>query len=553
MIMHMRRVCSWFVALCACMTHSRLASAELLYVGGAAANDDNPGSAAAPYASLDRAAAQAQPGDTITVRAGTYSAFTIYTDGTASSRVVFQRDPASNSRPIIRGRVTIAASYVTLRGFEVTGSDLMGINVYGGSQLELVDNVIHDNQRGAIYAAPAEGRSSNDILVQGNVAYRNSLDNSARASSGGWAGAIQTGGANRLTIVENEVYENWGEGISLTVTDGSVAARNVVHDNYSVELYMDHATSSAFDSNLVFDSGKTEFFRNLNGSWPATGIQISNEPGYGDVPPSRGNRIVNNIVVGGRTGLFYWRAPEDFSGLQETLIAHNTFYGAKEVLLKVDDGPHSGARFINNLFVAAGADVVWVEGGGLDFRNNVWSGGQLRGPGDLSADCGLARPGGTTAADYRIASISSACVGAGMALSEVTSDFFGGTRAGRTDVGAHQFGSVVPDPDVGGAGGMTGQGGTGGVPSPTGGKSGSTSTGGAGKGPPAPSAAGVSSDGTSALDDEPQGRATAPLGCACRAATPTGWSGWCVAAAWLFAVAARRPRGRRPQQVSPPS
>ncbi len=548
--MHMRRVCSWFVVLGACMTHSRLASAELLYVGGAAANDENPGNAAAPFASLDRAAAQAQPGDTITVRAGTYSAFTIYTDGTAGSRVVFQRDPAENSRPVIRGRVNIAASYVTLRGFEVTGSDLMGINVYGGSQLELVDNVIHDNQRGAIYAAPAEGRPSNDILIQGNVAYRNSLDNSARVIGGGWAGAIQMLGANRLTIIENQVYENWGEGISLTVTDGSVARRNIVHDNYGVEVYMDHATNSVVDSNLLFETGKSEFFRNLNGSWPAGGIQISNEPGYGNVPAARGNRVINNIVIGGRTGFFYWRAPEDSSGLQETLVAHNTFYGAKEVLLKIEDGPHQDARFVNNLFVSVGSEVAWVEGGGLDFRNNVWSAGQPRGPGDLIADCGLTQPGGTAAVDYRIGNMSSACVGAGTALADVTSDFFGGSRIGRTDVGAHQFGSVIPDPATAGTGGMSGQSGSGGSPSAAGGKTGSVSSGGAGKGPVTVGSAGISNGGTSSLiADEPLGRTVAPSGCACRAASSNSASGWDLAVTLLsLGVAARRRGGEKTSQ-----
>src|SRR5690349_16611953 len=112
MVMRMQRVCSWLVVFCACAAHPRLAAAELLFVGGPSADDDNPGSAVSPFASLERAAAQAQPGDTVTVRGGTYSGFTIYTAGMANARVLFQRDPAENSRPVIRGRVNIAASYV---------------------------------------------------------------------------------------------------------------------------------------------------------------------------------------------------------------------------------------------------------------------------------------------------------------------------------------------------------------------------------------------------------------------------------------------------------
>lgn len=433
--------------------------------------------------------------------------------------------------------VTIAADFVSFEGFEVTGSDFIGINVYGASNVRIAHNVIHHNTRGAIYAAPAEGRGTSDLEIEGNIVYRNSLDNSGRQSQGGWAGAIQTLDAHRLTVIDNRVYENWGEGISFTVTDGSTARGNVLYDNYSVQLYMDHATNSVFEGNLLYETGNQEFFRELNGAGPANGIQVSNEPGYASGEPARGNRIVNNIVIGGRAAFQYWRAGGDDTGLRDTLIAHNTFYGSREVLLKIDDNSHGNSAFINNLLVSSGSDLAWLNTAGLTFAHNAWHGqGAIAGAGDIKGDCGVTRPGGTQASDYALSSMDSPCVGAGELLSEVNRDFWGGVRTGRADIGAHQFGATPP-PGMPSAG----SGGTGsaGAAAERGGGSSSASSSAEGAGQSgaqhsAPHAAKTpSSDGFE--------RSPEPTGCGLRS-VPSGKFNVALALLALFALTSRRRR-----------
>ncbi len=75
------------------------------------------------------------------------------------------------------------------------------------------------------------------------------------------------------TVVENnEVYGASAEGIGLY--DGSTectVAHNVIHDNFSVNLYLDSISHSTFDGNLIYE---TEAGNDLEG------IEISDEGHY---------------------------------------------------------------------------------------------------------------------------------------------------------------------------------------------------------------------------------------------------------------------------------
>ena len=58
-------------------------------------SDANPGTEAAPWRTLQRAAEAVLPGDVVTARAGSYAGFHLTRDGTASSRVVFSAEPGA--------------------------------------------------------------------------------------------------------------------------------------------------------------------------------------------------------------------------------------------------------------------------------------------------------------------------------------------------------------------------------------------------------------------------------------------------------------------------
>ena len=60
----------------------------------AGAKDDNPGTAEAPFKTINRAASVAQPGDTVTVKAGLYREYVeLVRNGTATAPIVLRADP----------------------------------------------------------------------------------------------------------------------------------------------------------------------------------------------------------------------------------------------------------------------------------------------------------------------------------------------------------------------------------------------------------------------------------------------------------------------------
>src|SRR5262249_60723091 len=88
-------------------------------------NDGAAGSSLAPWQTLQKAANTAGPGDTVLVRAGTYTGFNLSTSGTASQPITFRADPGVTiTQPNNRtpdGINLEGASYITIDGFNVTG------------------------------------------------------------------------------------------------------------------------------------------------------------------------------------------------------------------------------------------------------------------------------------------------------------------------------------------------------------------------------------------------------------------------------------------------
>jgi parallel beta-helix repeat protein len=103
--------------------------------------------------------------------------------------------------------------------------------------------------------------TASNIQIKNNTVYSNCLVNKSRNTDGGWPQAIGSSMASNITISNNHVYENYGEGIGIVLTDGGVASGNKVHDNYSVNLYLDNATDITVERNLIYTTNNTEFYR----------------------------------------------------------------------------------------------------------------------------------------------------------------------------------------------------------------------------------------------------------------------------------------------------
>ena len=375
-------------------------------------SNDNPGTLERPFASINDATNKVQPGDKVYVRGGTYNLnreVWIGNSGTADQRIVFESYPGETA--ILDGSnlsafyiVGIVGQYIDFKGFEVRNSQGFGISVWKGKHIQILDNVVHGSFQGAIRAGSDDDKTATrDIVISGNTVYNNGLVNKARNT--GWPAIVASHGATNVTMTNNYIYENYGEGIDFIVTDIGLASGNVLHDNYAANLYLDNASNIKVEKNFIYTTNNTNHYRDGH---PATGIQAANEP-YGISNPLNNIEISNNIVAGGQWG-FYYGTYGNGGGMKNFTIVNNTFYGATESLIEILDDPgHSKNVISKNIFYKTDDELlsdITAKPTELGFSNNLWypggdSLGAARGLGDIiGADPGLVNPGGLLPSDY---------------------------------------------------------------------------------------------------------------------------------------------------------
>ena len=274
----------------------------------------------------------------------------------------------------------------------------------------------------------------------------------------------------------NHVYNNFGEGL---VADrgsiNSLVENNVLYDNQHANLYLNSTIDTTVRGNFVYCTDDGTFWRKGSGTAyrPGPGIQIRDETWEGaEMPLSSGYQIINNIVYGCGTN-FGVSTQRELGGLNDSLVANNTFAHARgENTSGIDnvhlngDASYSNSYFINNLLIQSPllGDNLIVQGRAdfstLTVSNNLyskaptssdWPSGE---PGRIvTNDPKLANPAlnGTNPllpvmgqapdpADFRL-TYGSPAFAAGYPLAVVTHDFAGRLRdtIGFPDIGAHEL------------------------------------------------------------------------------------------------------------------
>ncbi len=182
-------------------------------------NDSNPGTQAKPWRTIQQAANSAPSGAIIQVEAGNYG------ENVTISRtnLTFR----ANGRVITRS-IFISGNQINLNGFEVTGSSGHGVNVSGFN-----------------------------VVVENNIIHWNSLSNSSNGkcnstSGGNWQSGLKLSlGADNVTVRNNQVFNNCGEGIAVTRGINSVVENNIVYDNFSANIYLDNSRDMIVRGNTV--------------------------------------------------------------------------------------------------------------------------------------------------------------------------------------------------------------------------------------------------------------------------------------------------------------
>jgi hypothetical protein len=238
-------------------------------------------------------------------------------------------------------------------------------------------------------------------------------------------------------------------------TDYGLIEGNVIYDNWALNIDLDQCSYTTIQKNLVYGTPDESWFR--GSSKPSTGIMLSNEgikDSSGNIYPiGHDRKVINNIVVGSGASLYFWNGDGTGGGLptsalKNDLIANNTFVTSGRGI-KIDPGPHSNSRIINNLIISTGDLVGSMDStSGITLANNLWSmspPSSMSSPTDIIGNPLLVDPNHVLKAGevlpdwYRLRSGSPA-IGKGASLAEITIDFWGSSRPSRQpDIGAHEF------------------------------------------------------------------------------------------------------------------
>jgi PKD repeat protein len=404
-------------------------------------NDSNSGSSGSPWRTLQKASDMAQPGDTVVVRAGTYSGFNIARSGTSAARITYQAEAGAviNTPWTLSGvRYGINGSgreYVTIEGFTFTPQSSQGewyaaVRLGGtGTEGEWVrGNIVRNNtiqmrvvnqsstpDKYGIYSSWNDG-----LLVENNTV------------SGTYNSLIYTANsAKNYTVRGNTVFDGGGNGIHNNGDAGSgqpgiivnaLIERNIVRNTGfglgGQGISCDGVQDSRIQNNLVYDQH-------------AKGISLYTQDAAGG---SIRNVIVNNTILVADDGGAPLRLGSQAS---QNTIFNNIFYTARDgwPWVDADSNALTGAKIDYNVigeyeFVNGGNNSTWHTTLGFDTHSVEATPAQL-----------FVNPG---ANDYRLKAGSPAInVGIGTFNSKTapTTDLLGSARpfGGGYDIGAYEF------------------------------------------------------------------------------------------------------------------
>jgi hypothetical protein len=355
--------------------------ASTLYVAPQG-NDKNPGTLAAPFATISKGVAHLKPGDEVLVRGGVYreSVLVANAHGTAGAPIHIRAYP--HETPIIDGQGTRAnglviftsSSWLRFDGFEVRNGPKSGILLYDVQDIKVRGNDVHHHFRFGIHVVNgSEHRrgTTRRISIESNKVHHNVQQN-ANLRAREWMQGIGTFRVDAVEIRDNEVYENLGEGIDAVVSNDVTIASNHVWDNFSANIYLDNATNVRVDGNRVITGRVPHPESYYRHGKPSSSIFTANEF-YDEQNPLRDITITNNVTVGGKYGFGYGNYQLG-GGLHRTRIANNTFVGASDRVLYLEPAAHDTVTIENNIFVdGKGRDSADAPKAKIAYRNNCWA------------------------------------------------------------------------------------------------------------------------------------------------------------------------------------
>lgn len=288
-------------------------------------NNNNPGTAIQPWATLQKAVDAVAPGDVIIVRAGTYAGCRIGKSGTANLPITLKAEPSA--RPLINSLAStnrhqslieienfdLRVSYWVIDGFEISGAPRHGVDIRNADYITVQNCFSHNNGstsvRGdGIFLGFSErptlqfnelsfnsehglyhSNSADYPTIRGNRLHHNTnagIHINGDLSQGG-DGVISFG-----LIEKNVIWENGaggGSGINCDGLSDSIIRNNLLFANRAsgISLYAIDAAAGASRNQVLHNT----IIQAASGRW------CLNIPAADGVASPTGNVVKNNIFI----------------------------------------------------------------------------------------------------------------------------------------------------------------------------------------------------------------------------------------------------------------
>ena len=439
-----------------------------------------------PGQSLQTAVSNARSGQTVCVRGGTYVGQVQLKPAQSGVTLIAypgerpiidgqNRYPVTTARNRFPGLLHVTGSNIVVDGFDIRNSNARGVVVAQPPKASPLQNIVIRNnivqnsrEVGMVVTGASSTLRVRNVLVENNVIYNNVLKNAGGAAGGSALTFVE---AENSTARGNRIHHNYGEGlVADRFSSNIVLEYNVTYDNRGANLYLINTQNPIVRGNYVFCTDDPIGWRGKGSSYRAgPGLQVRDEDfrgGDSAPPPSSGQVIINNIVVG--CGSNFGVATQIAGGgLNNALVANNSFINARGATATAVNNiefegraSYRNSRFVNNIILQSvpgmGVRVQTSQGtpsfATFTISNNLYSQAPANGwpasePGRIVGYPLLVnavtplRNAIPAPGSYALAAGSPA-IDRGTAVAQVTHDFFGAARVGAHDIGADESGGA---------------------------------------------------------------------------------------------------------------
>jgi parallel beta-helix repeat protein len=270
-----------------------------------------------PFCSINTAAGLVAPGDTVVVRAASYTQqVNITRSGTASAPITFAGDAGATVTGKSYG-FNIAAQWVAVQGFIVAATTSDGIRCILCSNVTINGNQINDAKGRGIYIRDSSNMTLTDNVVQRSLSHGIYMQNdtnfaisggsvtaSGRRVSGQTKKGIYVTGCTSSTITGTEVFDNSDIGIYLIASTSGVRVKSTIaHGNARAFERIASGVETRSDGNIIESNiGHDNEDSAINLRWGGSNTLVFNNISYAngdhgiDALESPGARIIGNSV-----------------------------------------------------------------------------------------------------------------------------------------------------------------------------------------------------------------------------------------------------------------